>query len=278
MAIYLAFTLWLLLILFAGRGVFLLLGKLIRPASASWILLPGTIVSEMAYIFGCLITGGEIRKAKLLPDGGGSKDSSGEPATEATQKLKTIGPIIASIIAILACGAAIVGVNQWLGDPVMKQFLQDSRVEDGFWVGSALPEKLPPDWNAFWDDLHGQVRLMHRLFDTLRQLKWSDWKVGLFVYLAVCFSVRLAPVGRPFRPTLIAVVLIAGTIMLVGCIFKKFQNLMTDPAWPLLTYVWTSLLILLSATLIVHGAVALVRAISGSGKGSSGGARQKKEK
>ena len=81
--IYAAFTLWLVLILFAGIGVYRLWTKLVKPAWVNWALLPGTVVSEMAYIFGCLITGGEIRRAKLMPDGGGRKgNTDGEPATQ----------------------------------------------------------------------------------------------------------------------------------------------------------------------------------------------------
>jgi hypothetical protein len=74
--VYLAFGLYLLLIILAAAGVYKLLASLIKPAATAWLLLPGTIVSEMGYIFGCLITGGEIRRAKLID--AGSKPKPGE--------------------------------------------------------------------------------------------------------------------------------------------------------------------------------------------------------
>ena len=64
--IYATFTVWLFLVLFVGAGVYRLWSGMVRPAWVNWALLPGTVVSEMAYIFGCLITGGAIRRATLL--------------------------------------------------------------------------------------------------------------------------------------------------------------------------------------------------------------------
>jgi len=96
--IYAAFTLWFFLILFVAIGVHRLWAGLVGARPVGWALLPGTLVAEMAYILGCLITGGEIRRANLFPTRGGPRGGgeAAEPRTEAeemaSQPWYTVGP------------------------------------------------------------------------------------------------------------------------------------------------------------------------------------------
>jgi hypothetical protein len=253
--VYASFTVWLFLMLFMGMGIFRLWSGLVRPASVSWALLPGTVVSEMAYIFGCLITGGEIRRAKLIPGGGKGGDGGSEPTTEATSALRVIGPLVAALVSIVACAGAVLFVHAFLGEPVMDRFAATL-------PAARLPNRLPADLTGFWDQLEAQVSVLRRMFETWRNLEWTNWRVPLFVYLAACLSIRLAPVRRDPRATLGAVVVIAGVIAIIGALSPRFENLMSD-VWPLLTYVWANLLFLLVASLVIRGIVALVRILSG---------------
>ena len=256
--IYAALALWLFLILFAAVGVYRLWARMIRPAWLDWALLPGTVVSEMAYIFGCLITGGEIRRAKILPGKGGSKAGGAQPPTEATGGLKVIGPVVASLLAILACVGAILLLHKLLGQPIIEKFI-------GIWPQARLPQELPRSIESFWDQMETQVRLLRRMSQTCGELDWLDWRVPLFVYLTACLSIRIAPVSRPIRPTLAAAVVIAAIIALIGLISSSFRGLISD-VWPLLTYLWASLLFLLVATLLLNGLVHLVRVLLGRTK------------
>lgn len=257
--IYAAFTLWLFLIIFLGLGVYRLLWQMLKPAWINWALLPGTVVSEMAYIFGCLITGGEIRRAKIMPTSPGSRSrGDGEPTTESTPKLKVIGPVVAALIAIVACAGSIVVAGSLLGGPVMDEFST---------VGEWLPKSLPTDWHLLWVQIDRQVGLLRHTCDALRRLDWLDWRVPLFVYLGMCLALRLSPVRRDLRATLAAAVVIAGVIAIVGGISSRFGDLMRD-IWPLLAYVYATLLLLLIAVLLVRGVVLLLRVLMGR-KGSS---------
>jgi hypothetical protein len=268
--IYAAFTVWLFLIIFMGMGVYRLWTQLVRPAWVNWALLPGTVVSEMAYIFGSLITGGEIRRAKLIDtsnakapakagsEGGGS--ASG-PGTEATPKLKFIGPAVASLLAIVACGAAIVTAHSYLGQPVIATF----KFSLGMPPTAGLPQELPLSWQGFWDFMVDQVRLLQRTCETWTDLKWLEWRVPLFVYLAACLSIRLAPARREVREMLAAAVLVAAGIGIAGLVSDRFSDLMHE-LWPLVTYVWASLLFLLVLTLLIKGVVFLVAVLAGKKK------------
>jgi len=262
--IYAAFTLWFFLILFVAIGVHRLWAGLVGARPVGWALLPGTLVAEMAYILGCLITGGEIRRANLFPTRGGPRGGgeAAEPRTEAEPKLKIIGPVFASLLAVVACVAALIVLHSLLGEPVIAEFTG----LPGLLGLNSLPKELPTSTEAFWEQLRGQVSLLRRMAGTLVELEWTNWRVPLFVYLTICLSVRLAPVRRDLRGTLAAVVLIAGGIALVGVIWKQFSDLMQD-LWPLLTYIWASLLFLLAVTLLVRGVVWLVLVLAGKAEG-----------
>ena len=264
--IYAAFTVYLLGIFFMALGIYRLWAEMLRPRWVSWALLPGTVVSEMAYIFGCLITGGEIRRAKLMDSGSppsgrrkpaASDDAEAAPTTEAAPKLRHLGPVIAAFMSILACGAGIVIVHALLGEPVIGQFAVGA---DALLRPAELPRQLPTHAAAFWDQFILQVRLLRRMAGTWLELDWLNWRVPLFVYLATCLSIRLAPVRRSLRATLAAVVVLAAIIAIVGVIWRQFDGLMGD-IWPLVTYVWSSLLFLLAVSLLVRGAFGLVRAL-----------------
>ncbi len=256
--IYAAFTLWLLLILFTGVGIYRLWTKMVKPGWVHWALLPGTVVSEMAYIFGCLITGGEIRRAKLIEmPGATGTGSKTEPTTDAAPGLKLIGPVLASLFAMIACIAAILLARRLLGASIIENFTANR----GLFTGG-LPQRLPTTTDEFWGQLNGQIALLRQMCRTFGGDAWFNWRGVLFVYLAACLSVRLSPVTRPMRPTLGAVIAIAAGIAVVGLIWRRFSSLMDD-IWPLLTYIWASLLFLLVVTLIIRGIVGLIRILAG---------------
>ena len=257
--IYAAFTFWMLLMFFAGTGVYRLWTKLANPAWVNWALLPGTVVSQMAYIFGSLITGGEIRRAKLIAGGGsktGSQDS--QPATQPHACLKRVGPVVAAMFSIAACAAAILVAHWLLGKPVMKEFLTGGSSP----APATLPQELPTSWNALWDQVSRQVMLLRRMCETLGRVNWLSWPVPLFIYLSACLTIRLFPAGRPYRPTLAASAAIAATIALVGLIWRQLSGLMQS-LWPLLTYLWASVMFLLVVTLLLLGVAWLIRALAG---------------
>ncbi|OPX22527.1 MAG: hypothetical protein B1H04_04855 [Planctomycetales bacterium 4484_123] len=255
--IYAALAVYLLGILFMAMGVYRLWAGMVNPRWVGWALLPGTVVSEMAYIFGCLITGGEIHRARLMGParaGQGNKaaKAGAEPTTEATPRIPHLGPVIEAFAAIVACGAAILAAHALLGGPVIDRF--------GI-VSDQLHRALPTSTAGFWQQVHRQVHLVRHMGRTLLALDWLDWRVPVFVYLAACLSIRLAPVHRPVRASLAAVVALAGIIALVGLAWWRFSGLV-GRIWPLVSYVWASLLFLLALSLIIRGCVGLVRALA----------------
>ena len=252
--IYATFTVWLLGAMFLALGVYRLWARLVRPVAVAWALLPGTLVYEMGYILGCLVTGAEVRRAKLMPNG---KDA-GEPTTEATTGIKFVSPMVAALLAIVACIGAILAVHAALGEPVIAAFTTGG----GMLPAKTLPTALPDGWGELWTQLHTHLDLLRRMGETLAEVDWFDWRVPLFVYLSLCLAVRLSPGRRPIRPALAAAAAFAVVIALIGLIWPRFSSLMQD-LWPLLTYIWALLLFLLAATLTAWGLASLVNILSG---------------
>lgn len=265
--IYAAFSVYLFGILFAGMGIYRLWAGMLKPRWVGWALLPGTVVSEMAYIFGCLITGGEVRRAKLMDGRNGSSrrrsrkssaEDEAEPTTETAPKFRFIGPVVAAFVCIVACGAGIVIAHTLLGEPVIEEFVRGG----GLLRTAALPKSLPKSADVFWGQVEDHVRLLRRMSATWTEVDWLDWRVPVFVYLTVCLSIRLGPVRRSLRSTLVAVVALAGIIALLGVAWERFDDLMKGDLWSLVTYIWSLVMFLLCVTLIIRGAVALALALA----------------
>ncbi|MFP4052860.1 MAG: hypothetical protein ACLFV7_03250 [Phycisphaerae bacterium] len=256
--IYLALTVWLFAILFAGLGVYRLWAGLVKPKYVGWALLPGTLVCELAYILGCLITGGEVRRARLIPSGDSRGPRSADPTTEDTPKLKVIGPVVASLLALLAGVSSILVVRWLLGEPVIETFV----LHRGLLAIPSLPKELPGSWDGLWGLLAAQVDLLRHTFEFWPELEWTHWRVPLFVYLTTCLAVRLAPGGRDLRWSLLAAAVLAGGIAVAALASDRFAGLMED-VWPLLTYLWALLLFLLAVTGLIYAGVGIVNVLRG---------------
>ncbi|MCL2701317.1 MAG: hypothetical protein FWE88_06450 [Phycisphaerae bacterium] len=253
MAIYVWFILWMLLMLAMAAGVYALLARLISPTVVQWMLLPGTIVSEVACMVGTLITGGGIRRGA----GGGGEGGEAAPAGG---KLKALGAVVSPMLSIAAVVAVLLTAWTLLDKPVIKDFVGIGIPKIA--LAQSGPGSVDAAWDTLWDQAHNQVTLVHRLTKTLASADWRDWRVPLFVVLTLCLAIRIWPARRPIRPTLIAVGFLAGAIAATGAIWPRFASLMED-LWPVLTYVWTTLLLALILTLLATGVVAMVRALSG---------------
>jgi hypothetical protein len=264
--VYLAFGLYLLLMILAAAGIYKLLAGLIKPAATAWLLLPGTIVSEMGYIFGCLITGGEIRRAKLIDSGGKPKAGEGGGSggahkggsgADVAQKSHAIGSLAGALMSIVACGACIVVAHQYLGQPVVQQYTMPAEKS---LAPARLPVDLPNSANTFWGQVHNNIYLLQRMCTVVPELKW-DWRIGLFIYLVICLAIRMAPISRSLRASLAAAVVLSGGLALVGLAWP--HGPVPGQLWPLLSFLWACLLLVLVATLLLRGGIGLFRALSG---------------
>ena len=210
-----------------------------------WVLLPGVLVAELAYVSGCLITGAEICSASLFPTGSGRN-----AMTQATPRVKVAGPLASALIAMAGCVAVIIAVHGLLDKPVVRDFIM---------AGGDL-SALPATSQEFWDFPGSQIKLVQKMYETCLNADWLNWRVPLFVYVALCLSIRLGPVRRPVRPTMGAAVLAGIILALVQQAGGEWPGRI-EGLWLLLTYIWASLLLALLVVALVRGAVYLVKVL-----------------
>ena len=108
---YAAMTFWLVVIVFTALGVHQLWSSLIQPRMVNMLLLPGTLVAQLGYILGLLITGGTVNNTTLIKD-----DDSGEPETgsEVKTRVPIVGTIVVALLPMIGCAAAIYAVAHYL--------------------------------------------------------------------------------------------------------------------------------------------------------------------
>ena len=264
--LYVTLAIWLFGLLLMGHGVYRLLGGIGRPVWVHWVLLPGSLVSAMGYIFGSLITGGEIRRATLM---GGTPATKGQAAapqgavtSEPAPKLKVVGPIVASLIAIVVCLLGIVGAKALIGRGALETYCTDV-IREGKLLPKTLDQAPPKTWAAVWTQLDDQLHLVRRQGETILKQKWTDWKVWVFFYLSLCLLVRLQPSGGKLRATLLAPPVLVGLAALAATIHKPFAAYLTGDLWLLLSFCWSLLMLSLAGALVLRGAVLLGAVVVG---------------
>ncbi len=241
--IYLAFAIWMMLILLAGMMLYRFWTRLLGHRLVDWLLLPGTGVSELAYANGLLLTG--------RPAAGGIISRAGNsyaPGQVPTGKYAWAISAIASLVALAGGCAVMVLVAESFGRDILFHFFLP-------WSES-LPTELPGGLEV----LSQQGKLIALLTKALWQQDWLDWRTGAFVYLSICLAVRLGVVRHDWRVALASEAGLLGLLAGLGALGVDVQGPMED-AWPLLSYIWTLLLSLLALTLLLRGIIDAVHII-----------------
>lgn len=242
---YAAITFWLSVIVFTALGVHRLWSALIKPKAVNTVLLPGTLVATLGHILGLLITGGTVENTSLIKD-----DESGEPQTgkDLKPRVPIIGAVVIALLPMVGCAIAIYAVSHYFGSPVLHAMTQDE----------VAPLILPTGWAAFFDMLKQALNLAERLVRVVLDSDLHDWRTLLFFYLSICLTVRMAPLNGNIRGA-IGAILIAGILAYLISRMSPPSAETLNSTWTLITFTAAVLLLLLIISLVVTGAVHLVR-------------------
>ncbi len=254
MALYAALTFWLLVIMFSAWGVHRLWSALIKPRVVNSVLLPGTLVAQLGHVLGLLLSGNAIRNTSLMSEG-----EEGEPETDTPEKqgIPILGPILVGLLPLVACAICLYVVAALWGGNVI----------DKVGGGSAqLPQALPTSLDGIWDLLRHSVSLMEATLDAILRSNLFNWPRNLptllFLYLAVCLTVRMAPFEGCQRGAVGAILLAAIVIAVVSYFVPAAQSFVEDSSWPILSFAVGMLLFLLLLTLLIHGVIGLIRILA----------------
>jgi len=245
---YAALTFWLLVIVFAALGVHQIWSSLVRPKVVNSILLPGTLVAQLGYVLGLLITGGTVNNTSLIKD-----DESGEPQTDSDNqtRIPVVGTIIIALLPMVGCAVAIYWAARYFGMDILAGMVTSGDAQ------LALPTSLP----LFFGAMRECVDLVERFLQVLQSSNLTEWRTALFLYLVVCLTVRMAPLTGNIRGSLGAIFIFGVLAFLVGQISTEAGDSLQS-AWPLVAFCVAVLLFLLLASLLIKGLVNLIQTIS----------------
>ncbi len=196
-----AFSIWMFLVLLMGWALYKLWGRLLGHRLVDWLLLPGTIVSELAYSNGLLLLG--------RPAAGGiisTTNNSYAPGQVPTGRYAFLVSAFASLITLAGGCVALGLVAKWLGRDVLTNFV--------LFGNSTLPGEIPHDFGFFTK----QFQLVSFTVQTLGQQDWLDWRTPMFLYLTICLAVRLGTVRHDWRTGLLT----AAVVLAAMCGLENF--------------------------------------------------------
>jgi hypothetical protein len=241
--LYVAMTFWLLVCVLTAWGVHRLWCGILPAKAFNALLLPGTLVALLGHILGLLVTGATVNTATLYKDGSGDPETTTDPKP----RIPVVGPVIIGMLPLLACGTAIYFVVRYLGGPIL------GRLPNNY-VRMELPTNMP----GLFDLLRGQISLVESLIAAVRATDFNEWKSGVFFYLLVCLTVRMAPFEGTLRGALAAIVVLGlGTAAVTSLFDVADPRVLTGQS--ILTLTVAALLFLLFTSLLLRGAVGLVQ-------------------
>lgn len=246
--LYAALTFWLLVIVFCAAGVHRLWSALSTPRAVNLVLLPGTLVAQLGHVLGLLVTGNSVKNVKLIGD-----DPAGAPKSDPPPepRVPVIGPIVVGLLPLLACGGGLYAAAHYLGGPIVGDFAP---------VG--VPDELPLSLAAGWGLLRQCITLAEKLLDAILDSRLLHWSTLLFLYLAICLTVRMAPFPGNRRGAVGAIVLAGVTVAVIGTLSVSVRDCVYS-SWLILSFAVAMLLLLLLLSLAAAGLVALVRILAG---------------
>lgn len=244
--LYIALTLWLFVILVVAWGVHRQWAAMVRPRVLNAVLLPGTLVAHVGHALGLLIAGGNL--ADIGPACGDEDDAPETPAP-ATSRLPTLGPVVLGLLPFLACAVGIYVVVRWLGGPFLLSIKQEA-------IGPEVPTTLA----GFWQLLRDQITLAESTLHAVTMSDFGDWRTWVFVYLAACLAVQLAPFRGNLRGALIATIVLGVCWASLGSLVDVL-NPMGHEVWPIMNLILGTLLVLLLVALLFRGGFGLFRVL-----------------
>jgi hypothetical protein len=245
--LYAALTLWLLVIVFSAWGVHRLWSRMIKPRAVNTVLLPGTLVAQLGHVLGLLITGNSVRNTSLMGD-----DEEGEPTTDSPdkQRIPIVGPVLVGLLPLVACAACLYLAARTLGRGVL--IAEPS---------AQVPQVLPLTMAGIWDLLRTSITVSQNMLDAILASDLLNWANVLFLYLAVCLTVRMTPFEGNRRGAIAAIFLSGLVIGLVASLVSAVQGAVLS-SWPILSFAVGMLLFLLLVSLLVSGVVGLIRILA----------------
>jgi hypothetical protein len=245
--LYAALTFWLMVIVFSAWAVHWLWSRMIKPRAVNTVLLPGTLVAQLGHVLGLLVTGNSVSNTKLMGD-----DEKGEPTTNTPdkQRIPVVGPVVIGLLPLVACAACLCLAARTLGHSML---VRDAAPD--------LPQSLPRTLGGFWELLRTGITVTEDMLNAILDSNLTNWANVLFLYLAVCLTVRMTPFEGNRRGAVGAILLSGLVIAILASVAAPVENAVLS-SWSILTFAVAMLLFLLIVSLLISGVVGLIRILA----------------
>jgi hypothetical protein len=114
---------------------------------------------------------------------------------------------------------------------------------------------------GFWELLRTGITVTEDMLDAILAGNAANWAHIVFLYLAVCLTVRMTPFEGNRRGAIGAILLSGLVIALLASFASGVENAVLS-SWPILTFAVAMLLFLLIVSLLISGVVGLVRILA----------------
>jgi len=244
---YVMLAFWLLVMMFTAQGVYRLWTGMVQPRWVNAALIPGTLLAQLGYVTGTLLTGGTVSDVTLFGDQDGQPRQGGSTG----RRWPMLGTTVAAVAPLVLCAAGIGLAVKYLGGTAIHPLFTES-----------LSKAFPSTVGSFWGLLRDLVGLTEQTLGGLFSVNLLNWRTFLFVYLLICLSVRLGPLPNHSRPAIIAIGLVTVVAAICGSVFAGARAYL-ETIWLMLSLVVGVLMLLLVISLLIRGGIALARIVAG---------------
>jgi len=170
--------------------------------------------------------------------------------------LPIFGPILVGLLPLVACaGCLYIAARLW-GSSVLGDISGGAALQ--------VSQTLPTTLGGIWDVLRGSITLIEEVLDAILHSDLPQWSTVLFLYLAVCLTVRMAPFEDNRRGAIGAIFLAAIVIAVLASCLPAAKGIILS-SWPILSFAVGMLLFLLLLSLLVSGLIGFVRILAKHG-------------
>ena len=257
--VYISLIFWMFLLSVTSIGLYRLWTKLVGGKIVDILMLPATIISELLYSLGRIMTGRPAYGGLISPN---------SPAEDACRHAISgrrgfFVSMLSSFFAISGVVIVITCMLCWLDSGLVSEMFHIKNLQ------KTLPVSFEMSFSGFWSMVGDNVKLLDHLCNAIFSIEWTDWRTPVFVYGIFTFSVRIIPARHDPKASIIVVLIMGGLFITSAAMFEGVKDLLaremvggiikeSGNLWYALTLVWIILLLLLCVTLFAMGVKNLI--------------------
>jgi hypothetical protein len=180
-------------------------------------------------------------------------DEKGEPTSDTPdeQRIPVIGPVLVGLLPLVACAACLYLATVTFGRGVVAT--EGAALE--------LPQALPLTLAGLWGLLRTSITVTENMLNAILDSDLMNWATVLFLYLAVCLTVRMTPFEGNRRGAIGAILLSGLVIGVLASLISAVETAVRS-SWSILNFAVGMLLFLLLVSLVISGVVGLIRILA----------------